>query len=100
MIKGGANGKMIIGYSSMMAPSGEFQKGKVYKMLRLLSTDETEGDIHFFEWKGNAWILAPDHSYINLSGNENLIDLYQNLPRCQEIEFYLFIRLIAQALCL
>lgn len=100
MIKGGTNGKRIIGYSSMMAPSGELQKGKVYKMLRLLSTDETEGDIHFFEWKGNDWILAPDHSYVNLSGNENLIDLYQNLPRSQSIDFYLFVELIAQALCL
>jgi hypothetical protein len=92
------SGKMLIGYSSMIAPANEKETGKVYKMLRLLSTEQYEGDIHFFEWKGNAWILAPDHSYINLSGNENLIDLYQNLPRCQEIEFYSFIRLIAQAL--
>lgn len=94
------SGKMLIGYSSMMAPANEKETGKVYKMLRLLSTDETEGDIHFFEWKGNAWILAPDNSYVNLSGNENLIDLYQNLPRSQAIEFYLFVELIAQALCL
>ncbi len=94
------SGKMIIGYSTMMAPSNEKSSGKVYKMLRLLSTDQYEGDIHFFERKGNAWVLAPDYSFINLNGNQKLLDLYQNLPRSQAIEFYLFVELIAQALCL
>lgn len=87
-----------IGYSAMMAPSNMREIGKAFKMLRLLSTDENEGDIHFFERKGDAWIFVPDYSFINLNGNQNLVDLYQVLPRSQNIDFYIFIEFIGQAL--
>ncbi len=100
MIKGGTNGTMLIGYSTMMAPTNEKESNKVYKMLRLLSSDNQEGDIHFFVRKGDAWVLAPDYSFINLNGNQKLLDLYQNLPRSQKIDFYLFVELIAKVQCL
>ncbi len=92
--------KMLIGYSTMMAPTNKNESNKVYKMLRLLSTDQCEGDIHFFEKKGNTWILVPDSSFINLNGNQELLDLYQNIPRNQNIDFYLFVELISQVLSL
>lgn len=93
------NGASVtIGYASMMAPSNTREIGKVFKMLRLLSSEENEGDVHFFERKGDAWILVPEYSFVNLNGNENLLELYQNLPRRQNIDFYIFIELIGQAL--
>jgi hypothetical protein len=100
LVKGGANGKMIVGYTSMMAPTSDRENGKVFKMLRLLSSDDQEGDIHFFEKKGNAWILVPGCSFVNLNGNQNLIELYQSMPRSRNIDFYLFVELISKSLCL
>lgn len=94
------DGLKKIGYTSMMAPSNEKESNKVFKMLRLLSSDEKEGDIHFFQRNGEAWVLAPDYSFINLNGNQKLLELYQNLPRNRNIDFCTFIELIARALCL
>jgi hypothetical protein len=65
LIKGGINGEMLIGYTSMMATTSKKENSKVYKLLRLLSSDEQEGDLHFFEYKNEKWILVPDKSFIN-----------------------------------
>ena len=89
-----------IGYSAMMAPTRVKEMGKVFKMLRLISSTQQEGDIHFFERKGDAWIFAPEYSFVNLNGNPNLVNLYQSLPRNQNIDFYIFIEFVGQALCL
>ncbi len=95
-----SRGLKKIGHSSMMAPTRVKEKGKVFKMLRLTSSQEQEGDIHFFEKKGDAWILVPEYSFVNLNENENLLELYQSLPRSQNIDFYIFIEFIGQALYL
>lgn len=91
--------EIIIGYSSMMAPSSLCSTGKVYRMLRVLNPDiKEEGDLHFFEMKENRWLLNQELSFINLDGNQNLIDTYMNLPRNEEIEFETFIRIIFYSL--
>ena len=79
-----------VGYTCMMAPTHEREKSKVFKMLQVHSSN----DIHFFECINDRWILIPDYSFINLSGNEKLIDTYMSLPRNESIDFETFERLI------
>jgi hypothetical protein len=98
IIKVKTNGGLkTIGYTTMMAPTSLKEEGKVFKMLRLLSTGEEEGDIHVFECIRNEWYLRPDKSLINLNNNE-LVNLYQFLPRTLPIEFETFIDLISEAI--
>lgn len=80
----------IIGYTSMMAPTHTREKSKVFKMLQVHSSD----DIHFFECINDKWILIPDYSFVNLSGNERLLDTYMNLPRNEDVDFETFERLV------
>lgn len=80
----------IIGYTCMMAPTHTREKTKVFKMFQVYSTQ----DVHFFECINDKWILIPDYSFVNLEGNERLLDTYMNLPRIESIEFATFERLI------
>jgi hypothetical protein len=95
VIKRTVEGKdYIVGCSCMMAPCHVREKGKVFKMLRVHHTE----DVHFFECINDKWILIPEFSFINLYGNERLIDAYMNLPRDEEIEFDTFVRLVFYSL--
>lgn len=91
--------EFTIGYTCSMAPCNLLKSGKVFKMFRVYSLDPLEeGDIHFFECVDDKWILVPDYSFVNLSGNQRLIDAYMNLPRGENIEFDTFVRLVFYAL--
>lgn len=98
------NEDYLLGVASIMAMapiSQDFEGNKILKMFRVHSfLPQEEGDIHFFEYRDedNKWILLPEMSFINLECNNKLIDLYQDLPRNEEIEFEAFIRLIFYSL--
>jgi hypothetical protein len=95
------NEDYLLGVASMMAPTCQAFEGKILKMFRVHSfLPQEEGDIHFFEYRDedNKWILMPEMSFINREGNKKLIDLYQDLPRNEKIEFETFIRLIFYSL--
>lgn len=81
------NGKpVVIGYSSMFIPTDarEQEQNHVFKLLRLRSEIDEEGDIFFFQCKEimkngelvNVWYLLPEHGYISV--NSPLQDLYMN----------------------
>lgn len=91
--------KFTVGYTCNMAPCSLLKSGEVFKMFKVFSTDPLEeGDIHFFECLDDKWILIPDYSFVNLSGNQRLIDAYMNLPRGEQIELETFVRLVFYAL--
>lgn len=93
------NEDYLLGWTSIMAPSCSSANGKVYKLLEVHTHHPLQqSDLHFFEYVEEKWILLQENSYINLEGDPRLIDMYQNLPRAEAIEFETFIRLIFYSL--
>lgn len=87
----------MLGYSSMMAPTCSQYQNKVLRMFEVHSfIEEQQGDLHFFEYKehDDKWVLIPQMSLINLEGNERLIDTYMQLPKDEEVDYDVFLRLI------
>ena len=91
------NGKsVVIGYSSMMAPTSVNAQNNIFKMLQLHSLEpDQSGDIFFFEYRfhdgKNQWVLLSDNGFINLEGPEKLIDLYMGMTESQNVTFEEFV---------
>ncbi|MFA7272531.1 MAG: hypothetical protein WC044_01605 [Crocinitomicaceae bacterium] len=87
------NGKdYLIGYTSMMAPTAHRETNRVFKMLRLVPKDSNlEGDIFFFEFDNDEWILLPDFGFVNLQDPHELIKLYSDISHKKRITFDAFI---------
>lgn len=82
----------LIGYTSMMAPTASREANRVFKMLRLVPKDTTlEGDIFFFEFDKDEWVLLHEFGFINLEDPIELIELYSDIPHKKRISFDAFI---------
>ena len=93
------NGELVvIGYSSMMAPTAIREKNRVFKMLRLNSKIENlEYDVFFFECVNSEWILLPEFGFINLDGPEELMERYRKLPHLKRTTWDEFVELVVGA---
>ncbi|MBC9812184.1 hypothetical protein H9Y05_06795 [Crocinitomicaceae bacterium CZZ-1] len=89
------DGKIVVlGYTSTKVSTADNPVQKTYKVLRLTYGDfEEKGDIHVFEFLNENWYLRADMSLVSLNNN-NLIDLYQFIPRNAAITFDVFIDLL------
>ena len=90
---------LVIGYCCMMMPTSRCEVNKVYKMLRLTADLGNEGSTFFFKYRilGDGkedWCLSSEHSYISINEQENLLKMFQNLPRNKAITWDKFIELI------
>lgn len=82
----------FIGNTSMMAPTSNRESNRIFKMLRLVPNDSNlEGDIFFFEFDREEWVLLHEFGFINPLDPQGLLKIYNDIQYFKRITFEEFI---------